>query len=84
MEADQTAADEKIEAKRKNRIMPTQDGNESYGKSIVYSPAARKSVDSVIRLNKQEDSYKNERSVISGMVSAPPFGGSHPVTMWED
>ena len=56
----------------------------SYGKSIVYSQAARKSVNSGIRLNKKDDSYKVDRSMISGMASAPPFGGSHPVPMWED
>ena len=52
--------------------------------SIVYSPAARKSVNSVIEMNERENSYKNEGPVKSGMVSAPPFGGSHPAPKWED
>ena len=53
-------------------------------KSVAYSPAARKSVNSVIEMNERENSYKYEGPVKSGMVSAPPFGGSHPVPEWED
>ena len=54
------------------------------GKSIVYSPAARKSVNSGIKLNKWKSSYEKRGSMVSGMISAPPFGGSHPVPKWED
>ena len=69
-----------------NTVMTMQDEMSQViiSESIVYSPAARKSVNSVIRMNNQGDSYKYERPVKSGMVSAPPFGGSHPAPKWED
>ena len=69
-----------------HNVMTMQDGMNQVitRESIVYSPAARKSVNPVIEMNDQGDSYKYEGPVKSGMVSAPPFGGSHPAPKWED
>ena len=69
-----------------NSVMPMQDRMSQVitRESIVYSPAARKSVNSVIEMNERGNSYKYEGPVNSGMVSAPPFGGSHPAPKWED
>ena len=66
-----------------NNIVTMQDGMSQViiRESIVYGPAARKSVNSVIEMNKPG---KYEGPVKSGMVSEPPFGGSHPAPKWED
>ena len=51
--------------------------------SVVYSPAAQSSVNSVTEKRNRKSVIKKE-PMLSGMITAPPFGGSHPAPKWED